>query len=449
MRYLNHAAIAHPTEARILLVPTPDGVWALPSVRSEGDEESAVAELRARIEREVGIPVVFLRTLHMNTDFRQRGEFEQLCLLEGQEIGSARIGAGRWVGRDEIADVALATPDYRPHLQQWLREDGSRRIPTLRPGWARRGWHAEATRWGDARLADAGIERSGPVDQVRVWSLSCILKFPTGHGPVFFKAVPPFFRQEGKTTAMLARDFPDLMPDVVAVHPRKGWMLMRPLRGKELYECGADTWPGGVRALAAMQISYAGRADELLSAGIRDRRLRTLRASIAPTLADNAVVGGLESDEVSALRSYSPRLEAMCDDLEALGIPDSLMHGDFHPGNVMENDGTYTIFDWTDACVSHPFLDMPVFAASKRKDDPPDIVDRLWKAYLDIWFDNPPASLWRIRYLADTLGAVHHAISYHELDLQTEKSARWEMWGMREMWLRRLLRRLQTEPAQG
>jgi hypothetical protein len=45
-------------------------------------------------------------------------------------------------------------------------------------------------------------------------------------------------------------------------------------------------------------------------------------------------------------------------DLEACGIPDTLVHGDFHPGNVRGMPGHYRILDWGDCGIGHPMLDL-------------------------------------------------------------------------------------------
>ncbi len=43
------------------------------------------------------------------------------------------------------------------------------------------------------------------------------------------------------------------------------------------------------------------------------------------------------------------------------GLPDSLVHGDFHPGNVRGRPGRFTILDWGDSGVGHPMLDQLAF----------------------------------------------------------------------------------------
>jgi len=50
----------------------------------------------------------------------------------------------------------------------------------------------------------------------------------------------------------------------------------------------------------------------------------------------------------------------MCEQLAALGVPETIQHDDLHDGNVFVRDARYLFFDWGDSCVSHPFLSMTV-----------------------------------------------------------------------------------------
>ena len=43
------------------------------------------------------------------------------------------------------------------------------------------------------------------------------------------------------------------------------------------------------------------------------------------------------------------------------GIPDSLVHGDFAPGNARGRKGGVVLLDWGDCGVGHPLLDMSAF----------------------------------------------------------------------------------------
>jgi hypothetical protein len=44
------------------------------------------------------------------------------------------------------------------------------------------------------------------------------------------------------------------------------------------------------------------------------------------------------------------------------GVPDTLVHGDFHPGNVAgRRPDSYVILDWGDSFVGHPLIDELAF----------------------------------------------------------------------------------------
>ena len=61
------------------------------------------------------------------------------------------------------------------------------------------------------------------------------------------------------------------------------------------------------------------------------------------------VLGRLESLQVKIANWVSA--------VEAVGVKPSIEHGDCHAGNaICREDGSILIFDWENACVSHPFL---------------------------------------------------------------------------------------------
>jgi hypothetical protein len=47
-------------------------------------------------------------------------------------------------------------------------------------------------------------------------------------------------------------------------------------------------------------------------------------------------------------------------ELASFGIPETIQHDDLHDGQVFLSDGRYLLFDWGDACLSHPFFTLSV-----------------------------------------------------------------------------------------
>ena len=260
------------------------------------------------------------------------------------------VEEGEWLAVEELPDPWAAT--VRSALQQ---HDG--RAPALRPKWYRPGWHGEVESWVDAALAGTDRRRTAPVVVHRVWSISAVLRVPTDRGDLWFKACCDHFRAEAAILHRLSRRLPDLVPVLVAVDDDRGWLLMEPLVGAS----DDDRAPGAPAALApvwtAAQLASLDWLDELAGAGCPDRTLDPTLAAWRHVLATSPEMELLTAEEREALLGAADEVEGRVRELWACGIPDTLSHGDLHLGNVAYDGTVLRLFDWTDACVSHPFLD--------------------------------------------------------------------------------------------
>jgi aminoglycoside phosphotransferase (APT) family kinase protein len=302
-------------------------------------------------------------------------------------------------------------------------------------------------------MARLGRPLTGPVEQVRVWELSCVLRAPTTAGDVWFKTniASPLFVNEGVVMRALAELFPDRVPAPLAVDSERGWMVLAGFGGRVGWDASLEAVEEVARSFARMQVEAAGHVDRLLAAGCHDRRLDRLAARAAAWLPEVGADGRLPAmdaatwlsgDEAAALAAAVPRIHACCQELAGLAVPPSLVHGDLHLGNVAEGPRGPLLFDWTDACVAHPFLDL---ATIRRGTGEVDVAEaelraRLRAAYLPAWSSfEAPERLARAWELAAPLGALHQAISYRSLiaslqppiDLHMSQSTAW--------WLRQVL----------
>ena len=82
------------------------------------------------------------------------------------------------------------------------------RSPESHAAWYTLGWWDEAVSWIDQSLAEKGITREGPPEQVRSWTLSSVIRAPTTSGGVYFKAVPQFMSHEGTVMSEMAKEYP-------------------------------------------------------------------------------------------------------------------------------------------------------------------------------------------------------------------------------------------------
>jgi Ser/Thr protein kinase RdoA (MazF antagonist) len=186
-------------------------------------------------------------------------------------------------------------------------------------------------------------------------------------------------------------------------------------------------------AFARIQREAASRHDELLELGVLDRRSGWLAAEIE-SLVDMAASLELEPGEAEELARLGPRLVEACDRLAAGPVPETLVHGDLHLSNVARGDGGYLFFDWTDACLTHPFLDLLIVLF----EEDPDARLALSDAYLGEWAEHAPADelleLWR---LAEPLASLNQAVSYRSILANVEPGTASELEPMTGRWLRR------------
>ncbi len=436
--------LPHPTTPRLLLVPEGDG-WSLPRLET-GSSAMNVAYVRQELHERWGIAATVLRWALYQPDPVDAAREAVVLVLENHSPAGAAPPGARWVGPDDLADLALAIPAHHAVIATYLHEETTREIPAQRAPWARPGWFADALAWIAHQLAALGIAPQGEVEQARLWSISCLLQVPTDAGNLYFKAVPPLFATEPRITAGLAARDPDHMPQVVASDPDRGWLLMRDFGGGHaLEDLPLPDWEAAVRLWGQIQRSYVGQTAALFALGCRDSRLEVMAAQADDLLADGPGLSDLTAAERAQLQACVPRLPALCAALAAYGLPATLTHGDFHAGNIRRNGEHTLIYDWTDASVSHPFLDMANIVEWMPEERPPDARARLWTAYLTAWADtDTPERLREAAKLGEVLGCLCQILSYGRLTASLEPVCQPEMAEGIPMWVRRMLNLMTT-----
>jgi hypothetical protein len=335
---------------------------------------------------------------------------------------------------DEDAEVVSAV---RTAVARWR---GGLPLPPRRPDWYRPAWWDEIEAWVDARLADLDRPRTGPLRTVRLWSLSAVLEVPTAAGSLYVKATCEWFRHEPVLTATVARMAPRRSPQVLAVDVARAWMLMERLPGTPHRGPRAPGLPGAAGlALAEVQLASLGHREALLAAGCPDRGEDATLAGLARVLRDGVEVGLLDPGERAALRESEAELAAAVRELYACGLPVVLSHGDLHLDNVASEGPDVVFLDWTDACLSHPFLDAAHLARSAAEEHP-DGAEEVWAAFLPAWRAvAPTADLDRARLIAPRVDVVFQAVSYEGILRATEQGSVHDMEGVQAHLLRSLL----------
>ena len=235
--------------------------------------------------------------------------------------------------------------------------------------------------------------------QQRTWNLSTIWRLDAGNSPVaWLKQVPPMFAHEPAVLALVDGFAPGLVPTVLRAGA-PGRMLLAHVPGEDRYGAGADFCAAVAADWHPVQRHFAGRVGELLAAGVPDRRFA---ADSFARVAEPFV------DDIDALAGLLDGLPARFAAIEACGLPDTLVHGDLHPGNVRADGDTRVIVDWGDATVAHPAYD--ILRLAEGVDEPGEMVAqwaRRWRS--DLPGCDPERTLDLIRPVAELRAAVAYA----------------------------------------
>jgi hypothetical protein len=257
-----------------------------------------------------------------------------------------------------------------------------------RAAYAQVGGPAATLAWA---AAHTGFARA---HQKRTWNLSAIWRLDDTDGnPVaWIKQVPEFFAHEPDALRMVDAVAPGLVPPLLAAGP-DGRMLLGHREGEDGYDAGADVCRRIAEAFHPVQVRLAGRA----LPGIPDRR-------------------GVDFGFARAFEERIPGLGKLLDDLPRrmaavaeCGLPDTLVHGDLHPGNVrIGPDGRLTIMDWGDCYRGHPAVD--ILRLVERLEEPDEVIEHWaygWKASL------PGSEPRRAAELMRPMAALRAAETYH------------------------------------
>ena len=323
-------------------------------------------------------------------------EVTVLRLLEARSGWGTAGGAVTYLAEVAApASVALAT---------WTGADPLADHP-LRLSYARPGGPAADVAWAEAVLEAAGRPSTAPAVQVRTWNLSSIWRLPTAGGTAWLKVVPPFFAHEG---AMLQRLDPLVVPPLIAAEgPR---VLLDDVPGEDHYGAELPVLTRIVALLVGLQTQWAGRVGELEDIGAPDWRCQPFAEAVARLL--DVAGSALDSHERARLRDLVDALPARFAALAECGIPDSLVHGDFHPGNTHGSptpDGRIVLLDWGDCGIGHPLLDQAAALASI----PPEQRGPLREHWARLWRATVPGSdPHRAAELLAPIRALRQALVY-------------------------------------
>jgi thiamine kinase-like enzyme len=196
-------------------------------------------------------------------------------------------------------------------------------------------------------------------------------------------------------TAFLTKVCPQYLPRLIAT--RKDWnaWLMEE-HGASLHNSGSlEDFRKAAHNMADLQKHFIGLSDSLFAARCGDHRTEVLRSRITGLIVylDEAmslqISGKAPKIPSSRLKEIEAALRQACSLQEELEIPDSLMHGDINPGNILYDGHRYVFTDWCEATVGNPFITLEQMCvyAKRRSPDPEAWTRSLRNEYKACWID--------------------------------------------------------------
>ncbi|MBP2350218.1 hypothetical protein JOF29_001301 [Kribbella aluminosa] len=340
-------------------------------------------------------------------------------------------------------------PDVEPMLQALREQYGVEAVVRTCLSEEPITYQLEPPEWYDDELRWIGqhVHVTGPWAQVKTWGLSNVLRIPTTDGDVYFKALsqastepgalPFLFAHEPRFLQLASTDRPGEVPAPIAIDEQRAWMLLPGLGTPLAQETDVSLWIDAVRNHARLQRSYAAEPERLLEYSCADRRLAVLDTELDRLLEPNKLTRRLDPAALATLPDRAKQLREAITELAAIGVPETLLHGDLHPRNLAVRDRKVLAFDWTDAALAHPFLDLVTFV---EKRSPLSADQRVRDAYLAEWEEYAaPAELRRAVELAEELGTLYQTITYlHLVDHLTGPSQATILRGG-DFWMKHLL----------
>jgi len=257
------------------------------------------------------------------------------------------------------------------------------------------GWLAETVAWVD-ESTHCSVSLPHGIEQYTAGGGFALLRLESADNRAYWiKAVGPPNVHEFRITNALAAAGAEHLPALVAI--REDWhaWLMEdagsPVQG---------SWDGvslcsAASALAQLQKRALPYGDALIEAGALDHRSASLKRQMrgwlpllskAMRLQTSTSVPKIDDKRLDELMQMG---DEACEALIQVKMPDTILHGDLNPGNILFQGEACRFIDWAEARVGCPFLDLPLLPrlAAKRPGSNDATIEATRNAYLRCWRD--------------------------------------------------------------
>ena len=272
----------------------------------------------------------------------------------------------RAVALNNISGYELTEAD-RACAQSIL--EGSHSSPLSRIGWI-----DEAIAWVEGSVGKR-LRSNSDLEQFNAGGGFALLRFQMLDGTEYWlKATgAPNIHEYSVTAYLSGRPVSDgeahgFVPRIISARPQwNAWLTSGEARPISLIEPDDSQayliLEKAVRSFSRLQVAVVGQEADLIRSGAFDHRLDLL-VKRSEELFDYLQEAMTFQTSVKVPRIEKSRLKALhrifvevCHEVSALGIPDSIVHGDLNQGNILFG-GHCQFIDWSEACVGNPLISL-------------------------------------------------------------------------------------------
>jgi hypothetical protein len=318
---------------------------------------------------------------------------DQYVILEPRDSSWQPPAGFRWVSQDRLPN-SFSSEQEAQSLENALATADAYNSGRLRGPFARTGWFDDRVSWAQEQLDPYGLTITGEFRQLNCGPTFSLVRLETTGPAVWFKAVGEPNLREFPITTALAQHFPGYLPSLIGAQPSwNGWLTFE-AEGSMLDEkSDLATWKKAARTLAELQIQSATKEPALLDAGCRNVGISMLSDQIDPFFHVMAELMARQPKvpppmlASTELRALAAQLKEACACLAAIGLPETLGHMDFNPGNIIASQDSCVFLDWAEAYVGHLFCTFEYLREQLSRNHPDKKASQseVTSCYLDPW----------------------------------------------------------------
>ncbi len=239
--------------------------------------------------------------------------------------------------------------------------------------------------WAENLLCDRGIVLNSPFRQVKNAFMSSVFSAETSAGMVYLKIVSCVYVTRTGTECLLSGLYGGY-PLYLGTSPDGSASLTLEMPGHDVAELDIDCLCRLLHDWSEIQLDSAGGNDHRLP----DASLGRLSAGLDGLPADVERIFSLAGhflspDDRHRFQMNLSAVKSILTRLSAVGIPNTVCHGDIRPGNIRIVGDDAILYDWGMAFYGFPFYDVLHFFRVLRRGLTPPQMEQLKWAYLQPW----------------------------------------------------------------